>query len=337
MDPAPSAWSDDDLFALSARVNNAGRWGPEDELGTLNHISPAKRRDAVQLAVTGTVVSLAWPITAHSQPSHPAEVDHEMYPSPMSADDYLGLPIHQQGVTHLDCVSHVAAPDGTVYNGRRLDDVVTPTGLTHGSVFAQRGGIVSRGVLLDVAAGLGRDWLEPGHEVTASDLEAAEQHGQLTVSTGDVAVVRGGTAAREAALGPNIFTPGLGPDAIEWLHDREVSVYTGDMPDRVTPLGARILGLIPAADSDADRETDGETDGISVADTIGDAELPTRFPLLLHQIGIAAMGLVLLDFCEVEQLAHTCRELSRHEFLFVVAPLPVAGGTGSPVNPLAIF
>lgn len=329
MDPAPSAWSDDELFALSARVSNTGRWGPDDELGTLNHISSAKRRDAVQLVVTGTVVSLAWPITAHSQPRHPAEVDHEMYPSTMSADDYLGLPIHQQGVTHLDCVSHVAAPDGTVYNGRRLVDVVTPTGLSHGSVFAQRGGIVSRGVLLDVAAGLGRDWLDPGHEVTASDLEAAERHGQLTASTGDVAVVRGGTAARAAALGPNIFTPGLGPDAIEWLHDREISVYTGDMPDRVTPLGARILGLIPATDS----ETSDATDGGSA----GDAEVPTRFPLLLHQIGIAAMGLVLLDFCEVEQLARTCRELSRHEFLFVAAPLPVAGGTGSPVNPLAIF
>ncbi|CAN5127524.1 cyclase family protein [soil metagenome] len=320
MEAPPSAWSDDQWTALSTRVNNAGRWGADDELGTLNLISPAKRRDAARLARTGTVLSLAWPITPRSLPRQPAEVDHRMYPGEMSAEDYLGLPMHQQGLTHLDCVSHVAGPDGMVYNGRRLRDVSTPAGLTHGSVFAQRGGIVSRGVLLDVPGSLGLEWLEPGQEVAARDLDAAERHAQLRVCTGDVAVVRGGTAAREAALGPNVFAPGLGPDAIEWLHEREVAVYTGDMPDRVTPLAARLLGLIQG---DPD-EPGGEPE-------------PTRFPLPLHQIGIAAMGLVLLDFCRVEQLAQTCGELGRYEFLFVAAPLPVAGATGSPVNPLAIF
>ena len=324
MDGVPSAWSDDELLALYARVNNAGRWGVADELGTLNHISPATSRDAARLAKTGTVVSLARPIAPRSVPSQPAEVEHRMFPGEMSADDYLGLPMHQQGLTHLDCVSHVAGPDGKVYNDRRLRDVVTPTGVTHGSIYAQRGGIVSRGVLLDIPAGLGLQWLEPGHEVSAHDLEAAERHGKLRARTGDVAVVRGGVVAREAELGPNVYAPGLGPDGIEWLHDREVAVYAGDMPDRVTPLAARILGLVaPAEDESAG-------DG-------GHTSQPTQFPLLLHQIGIAAMGLVLLDFCSVEQLARTCRELGRYEFLFVAAPLPVQGGTGSPVNPLAIF
>ena len=316
-------WTDDELLALAARVNNTGRWGPEDELGTLNHLSAGKTRDAARLAQTGTVLSLAWPISAHAAPSRPDEVDHRMYPGDVSAEDYLGLPMHQQGLTHLDCVSHVAAPDGTVYNGHRLRDVITPTGLTHGSVYAQRGGIVTRGVLLDVPAALGLDWLEPGQEVTAQDLDSAEQHGNVVVGTGDVAVVRGGLAAREAALEPNIYAPGLGPDAIEWLFDREVAVYTGDMPDRVTPLAARVLGLVPPAADDS-------------PDDVGDAP-PTRFPLPLHQIGIAAMGLVLLDFCRVEELARACRELERYEFLFVAAALPIQGGTGSPVNPLAIF
>ena len=316
-------WTDEELQALSARVSNAGRWGPTDELGTLNHLSAAKTRDAIRLAQNGTVLSLAWPISAHSVPSHPEEVEHRMYPGDMSADDYLGLPMHQQGLTHLDCVSHVAAPDGTVYNGRRLDDVKSAHGLTHGSVYAQRGGIVTRGVLLDVPAALGMNWLEPGQAVTAQDLDSAERHGNVLVGTGDVAVVRGGVAAREAALEPNIYAPGLGPDGIEWLFDREVAVYTGDMPDRVTPLAARMLGLVPP---------DTETSPADVND-----EPPTRFPLPLHQIGIAAMGLVLLDFCRVEELASTCRELERYEFLFVAAALPIQGGTGSPVNPLAIF
>ena len=324
MDSTSSAWSDDELLALYARVSNAGRWGAADELGTLNYISPQTSRDAARLAKTGTVISLARPITPRSVPSQPAEVDHRMFPGEMSADDYLGLPVHQQGLTHLDCVSHVAGPDGKVYNERQLHDVITSAGLTHGSIYAQRGGIVSRGVLLDIPAGLGLHWLEPGQEVSAHDLEAAERYGDLHVRTGDVAVVRGGVVAREAELGPNVFAPGLGPDGVEWLHDREVAVYAGDMPDRVTPLAAQILGLVAPAD---DESTDDD----------GHALQPTRFPLPLHQIGIAAMGLVLLDFCLVEQLARTCRELRRYEFLFVAAPLPVQGGTGSPVNPLAIF
>lgn len=323
MDEVPATWNDDELLALSARVSNAGRWGPADELGTLNHISAASRTQAARLALTGTVVSLARPIAPHAVPSQPAEVEHEMFPGDMSADDHLGLPMHQQGLTHLDCVSHVAGPDGMVYNRRRLRDVMTETGLTHGSVYAQRGGIVSRGVLLDVPSALGRPWLEPEQEVSSSDLEAAERHGGLRVGTGDVAVVRGGVSAREDALGPNVYAPGLGPDAIEWLHDREVAVYAGDMPDRVTVQAARLLGLVdPVGDS---------------AEVGEEALPPTRFPLPLHQIGIAAMGLVLLDFCLVEELAQTCRELRRFEFLFVAAPLPVQGGTGSPVNPLAIF
>ena len=344
-----SAWSDEELDALSIRVSNTGRWGPDDELGTLNYISAAKRRDALGLATSGTVLSLAWPITPHATPRQPGEVDHRMFPSPMSADDYLGLPMHQQGLTHLDCVSHVAAPDGMVYNGRRLRDVVTPTGLTHGSVFAQRGGIVTRGVLLDVPAGLGLDWLEPSQEIRADDLDAAARHGQVEVSAGDVAVVRGGTAAREEALGRNVFAPGLGPDAIEWLHDHEVAVYTGDMPDRVTPLAARILGLIDdddgapdasdasGADGDVGEDEGPGSNGPGSDGPDGSDGPPTRYPLPLHQIGIDAMGLVLLDFCRVEELARVCRELQRYEFLFIAAPLAIAGGTASPVNPLAIF
>lgn len=319
MDAAAQAWNDDELIELFARVNNAGRWGADDELGTLNHISPGKRRQAARLAETGLVISLARPIAPRATPSEPVQVDHRMLSDEISAEDYLGLPLHQQRLTHLDCVSHLSSYDGRVYNARRFQDVVTDTGVTHGSIYAQRGGIVSRGVLADVPAALGLDWLEPDHRISAGDLEATERHGDVTVSSGDVLVLRGGVEAREAALGRSVLAPGLGPDAIEWLHERSVAVYAGDMPERVTPLAARILALPGAEDEPAD------------------AEPMTRFPLPLHQIGIPAMGLVLLDFCRVEALAQTCRELGRHEFLFVAAPLALVGGTSSPVNPLAVF
>lgn len=319
---------DEELDRLFERVSNAGRWGADDELGTLNFITPEKRLAAAALVQTGEAVSLAHPLTARPTSTRPQQVEHRMLywndpdnplRAPASAGDYLGLEIHQHGVTHLDCVSHIGSRSGLVYNDRRFGDVAAPEGLTHGSIYAQRNGIVSRGVLLDVAAALGVDWLEPEHRITADQLTAAERHGDVRVGRGDVLVLRAGVEAREAEHGPSPLGPGPGPDAIAWLHEKEIAVYAGDAPEHLTEAGATILGLLPA---DAEQPKTGAR---------------TAFPLLLHQIGIPAMGLVLLDYCAVEGLARACRRLSRHEFLFVAAPLAVPGGTGSPVNPVAIF
>ncbi len=318
---------DAQFLALFDRVNNAGRWGTDDELGTLNYITPATRQAAARLVQTGEVLSLALPIAAPATAEARGELVHRLhysnYPGnplkvPASAEDFLGIPMHHPAFTHLDCLSHVASHDGRVYNGRRFEEVAQPEGITHGSIFAQRHGIFSRGVLLDIPAALGLDWLEPSHEISPEDLEAAERHGGVRVARGDVLVLRTGVHPREVALGPDPLGPGPGPDAILWIHDREVAVYTGDAPDFLTIQAARILGRAPQDDWRLDGE-------------------PSLFPLPLHQIGIPAMGLVLLDHCEVEELARTCRRLGRSEFLFVAAPLSLPGGTGSPVNPIAVF
>lgn len=310
---------------LFSQISNTGRWGPDDELGTLNYITPDKRRHAAGLVRTGQVLSLAHPLTARASTSKPQQIEHRMLYGNVpdgslgSASEHLAFEVHQHGITHLDCVSHVAGHDGTVYNGRRFDEVTTDTGLSFGSVFAQREGIVSRGVLLNVAAARGVDWLEPAHEITAADLDAAEKHAGVEVSSGDVIVIRAGVGAREARFGPSPLGPGPGGGAARWFHEKEVAVYTGDAPEHLTTAGAVMLGLVdpPAAGSEqADR---------------------TRFPLPFHQLCISAMGLVLLDYLRVEELAVHCRDLGRHEFLFVAAPLAIPGGTGSPVNPLAIF
>ncbi len=321
-------WSDQELDTLFERVSNAGRWGADDELGTLNFITSEKRRSAAALVQAGRVVSLAHSLAARPTATRPQQVDHRMLywnvpdnplRAPPSAGDYLGLEIHQHGVTHLDSVSHIGSRDGRVYNGRRFDDVAAEDGLRHGSVFAQRDGIVSRGVLLDVAAALGVGWLEPDHQISADQLEVAECHGNIQVGRGDVIVVRAGVESREDAHGPSPLGPGPGPDAVAWLHEREIAVYAGDAPEHLAEAGARILGLLPLEPrEDAVRS-------------------PSAFPLLLHQIAIPSMGLVLLDYCRVEALARLCADLGRYEFLFVAAPLALPGGTGSPVNPLAIF
>ena len=326
--------TDEELLELAGRLSNAGRWGPADELGTLNHISAGKRIEAAALVRSGLTVSLARPLIRESAPSSAVELDRRLMANgrpdersglPPFAADYLGLEAHQQGVTHLDAVGHVGGADGRAYGGRPFVESLDDEGLRFGSVFAQRDGIFSRGVLLDVPAALDVDWLEPSHEITPADLESAERHAGVRVGRGDVLVVRAGIAARERVGGPSALSPGPGPDAAAWMYDREIAVYTGDAAEHITAVGARILG----------RAT-GDGHGEVVADR-EERTTVSRFPLAFHQLALAAMGLVLLDHARVEPLAAICRDLSRYEFLFVVAPLALPGGTGSPVNPLAIF
>ncbi len=316
--------TDADLIGLYERVDNAGRWGADDELGTLNFITDAKRVAAAKLVRTGTVVSLAHPISPAEAfpPGRVAQqMDYGRPPDhvgvPWSAGDRLTLEVHAATLTHVDCVSHIASHDHRVYNRHDFDSVAQPDGLTHGSVFAQRGGIVTRGVLLDVPAALGIPWIEVDHEVTARDLETAEAFGRVRVQRGDVLVLRVGRAPRLARDGAGgAASAGPSADAIEWFHEREIAAYAGDAPDRVTTRGAAVLADDPG--------------GVA-----NDAR--SRFIFPLHQIGIPAMGLILFDQCSVEPLAAACTAAARYEFLFVAGPLPVRGGTGSAVNPLAIF
>ena len=312
--------SDEDLIQLFQRVNNAGRWGPHDELGTLNFITPEKRRQASLLVREGRVLSLALPIPGPA--SRGLSFEHRMLGVVGAADDEVAFAVHQENFTHLDCVSHIASYDGFAYNRRRYDHAVTTEGVTLGSIRAQAGGIVTRGVLLDLPAALGIPALAPQMEFTPSDLTAAESHARTSVATGDAVVVRTGVQASDHA---GVLRPGPGAHCIEWMYEREVALYTGDSPERITPLGAQVLGL--SGDDGLDPHS-----GSAAATAVS-----TRFPLPFHQIAIPAMGLALLDFCAVEELSRTCAELGRYEFLFVALPLPIEGGTGSPVNPVAIF
>lgn len=307
--------TDEELLALYERVDNAGRWGRDDELGTLNFITPAKRQEASQLVVEGVTISLALPMRARSE-RNGAHVEHTMLQTIGSADDEVKFVVHQEGFTHIDCPSHIASHHGRAYNHRRFQDAVTTEGVQMGSVRAQSRGIFSRGVLLDLPEALGVERLDAGEAIMPEHLECAEAHAEVCVTTGDVLVLRTGVQRDPPRT---VLRPGPGAECIEWLCDRQVAVYTGDSPERITPEGARILGLLP------------EGSGDSVAS-------PTsKFPLPFHQIAIPAMGLTLIDFCAVEELAHACEERGRYEFLFVAAPLPIEGGTGSPVNPLAVF
>ncbi|MQA77422.1 MAG: cyclase family protein [Streptosporangiales bacterium] len=297
--------NDDAIVALFDRCSNTGRWGDDDELGTLNHITDAKRLAAAGLVRHGRTVSIGKDLSTVADRLNTVPMVHRLLydqETPVSALDSVDVAPHGFAITHLDAVAHIFWR-GNAYNGRRAADVWRSTGgLTTGSVHAQRDGIITRGVLLDVAGVRGVPYLPPGDTVTPDDLTAAEERAGVRVETGDAIFVHVGVERREAEHGiedPSLRA-GLDAACLPWLFDREVAVYSGDCVERV-PYPSEAV------------------------------------PLPLHQIGLVAMGLVLLDCPRLADLVATCTELETSAFLLTVAPLRIPGGTGSAVNPLCLF
>lgn len=292
-----------DLVALAERCSNAGRWGVQDQRGTLNYISPSHRVRAAGLVRAGCSVSLAKPVDTQASAVNVRPAWHVMHletERPYATADSIHLQTHGLANTHVDALGHMFL-DGVGYNGHRQDEVVSMDGLGALDITIMADGIVTRGVLLDVAAAADRPWLEAGETVDADLLERAEQRQGVRVESGDALFVHVGLERREAAEGPEdpSLRAGLDGSAVEWLHQREVAVYSGDCVERFP--------------------------------------VPHGSVMPLHQIGIARMGLVLLDCPSLTALLEACAAQGRSEFLLSVAPLVIPGGTGSPVNPLAIF
>jgi kynurenine formamidase len=211
---------------------------------------------------------------------------------------------HGYSVTHLDALSHYFW-DGTMYNGRPAAKVTSAQGATVHAMSALPDGVTTRGVLLDVARVREVRWLEPGEGVFPDDLEAAEQLAGVRVEAGDAVLLRTGYGARKHERGPDdvraVGRAGWHAACLPWLHERDVALIGCDTAQDVHPSGYPSM----------------------------------RSPV--HAIGIVAMGLWLLDNCDLEELAATCERLGRHEFQLQLAPLRIAGATGSPVNPIALL
>lgn len=316
--------SEDEVLAYFDVLSNWGRWGADDELGTLNLVSPAKRIAAAQLVRVGATVSCAWDIGGRppaDQPMGPPRRfmigtgqglsdEHRVVPPGRENDraagagEYIGLVYHGHTVTHVDGLSHIFW-DGKMYNGKPAELVTAPFGATHHAITALRDGVLTRAVLLDIPAVRGVDWLEPGDPVYPDDLERAEAHGGVHVEEGDVLVLRTGYGRKVRDKGPDdvaaIGRAGWHATCLPWLHERGVAMIA--------------------------------------CDTAQDA-IPSGYPALrnpIHAVGIVAMGLWLIDNCDLEALAETCSRLGRHEFLFSLAPLRWVGATGSPANPIVTF
>lgn len=283
--------------------DNWGRWGPDDELGTLNLIDDAVRAKAAAEVQTGRWVSLAQPITPNpmiSSPFAPTTVDVSPVQQVMShtgvgvAADLILVTNHHSKSTHIDALAHWST-DGEVYPGRPRDQVVTAGGVTFASTTAFAAGIVTRGVLLDLAV---EAPLPSGHAVTSRDLEEAEQRHGVEVQAGDALAVRFGWPADP--LIPGRPTPGISLDAVCWMHRRGVALYTGDRGDAYPPL-----------------------------DPNG--------PSPLHGVALGRMAMPLIDGTQLDDLAQLCAEVERYSFLLTVGPPRIHGLTGVAVNPIAVF
>ena len=305
--PVPSG---DDLDRMFTALSNWGRWGDDDERGALNHLTDARRAAAGSLVRSGEAVSLAYDLGTDASSENPRPAHHHMLaagdardangiPGYEAARDYIGLDVHGLTTTHVDALSHMFVR-GQMFGGRPASDVRS-TGALSNTVMSMADGVVGRGVLLDVPRALGVDYLGPGDLVTAADLTTTAQLENVTVGPGDVLIVAWGREARRAAGGPGGMA-GLHPDCLPWLHERMVAV-----------LGS---------------------DGIS--DPMPFLGIP-EWPFPVHQIGITAMGLHLIDNVAVARLAAACAGAGRWEFLFSMCPLRITRGTGCPVNPVAVL
>ena len=301
------------------RCRNWGRWGTDDERGTLNYITPEAIVEAARLVKRGAVFSLAIPFNARgpqiNQPRRFNPIHRMMITGPDCttgaitfpggvgfSDDMVIMPL--QCATQWDALSH-CFEDGRMYNGYDANEV-SSRGAKRNGIDKIANGVVGRGVLLDIPRLKGVKWLEPGSAITAGDLDAALAAHHVTVRSGDALLVRTGhmTLCKDRG-GWGTYAggdaPGLSFHTADWIHRRQIAAVATD------------------------------TWGMEVRpNEIADSFQP------LHQVCIPNMGLTIGEIFFLDDLADDCARDGVYEFFFVAPPLPITGAVGSPINPLAI-
>lgn len=302
------AVSRQEFDALFDRVRTWGLWAPADR-GAWNRVTPEHVRRATALVRSGTAISLGRPWSTTPGPDNSRPALHYMSdlgdlepPEPATHKDFIAVDYHGKAVSHLDALSH-AAYRGQLYDGRAARECIDAGGARFGAVSAL-GPLVTKGVLLDLPAVLGCDWLEPGRAVHAEDLVSAERALGVTIGEGDAVLLRSGSVRRRREVGvwdPGTASAGCHVDAVPLLAERGIALLGGDGDSDVRPS---------------------PVDGVHSP---------------VHALALAAMGVPLLDNLDLEALSVAAAETGRYAFLLVVAPLDIPGGTGSPVDPVAVL
>lgn len=293
--------------------SNWGVWGPDDERGAANYITPEIVRDAAGLIRSGRTVSCSWALDTQAGPDNPKPVLHHMTilqdihlgdsGDTRFTGDFVGIEFHGEAHSHIDALCHVVYK-GRTHNGFPIEQVANSSGASKQTVDVVREGIVGRGVLIDIPRLRGTKWIEPGEAVMADEIEAALTAQGLELRQGDIVFFRTGHARKRLDEGP-------------WeAADAKAGIHTTAMP-----LFHR--AKVAAMGFDGDGEAvPANCEGI-------------KHPI--HVLGVNAMGLYFLDGLFFEDLVQACEQEGRFEFYCVIAPLRLAAGTGSPVNPIAIL
>ena len=294
-----------EVLAYLRDRRNWTRWGKDDEMGAVNLVTAAKRRAAAGLVRSGRAVSLSREFPTAPGPGNPTPAQHWMKTVPRGtggfAADFYGTYYHGWASTHVDALCHTWDEQG-MWNGRDPTREITFDGARFGGVHHWKDGIVTRGVLLDVPRHRGETHVRQERPVHGWELDEVAKAEGLRIEPGDAVCVYSGREAWQGAqperpYGPDP-RPGLHMSCLPFLRDHDVAVLAWDMMD-LTPNGYDLPWGVHAA--------------------------------------IFAYGVVLVDNALLQPLAQACVEEQRWEFMLILAPLRVVGGTGSPANPLALF
>jgi kynurenine formamidase len=286
-------------------LSNWGRWGKDDQLGALNLITPAKRKQAAALVKDGVTVSLAVDANFQVQGTGPTArapyVRTVTSAAPTGAGDRLDINFHGSTVTHIDAFAHRFF-DGKMYNGFSWEEITMADGARKNSIYNLRAGIMTRGILMDIPRLKGVEYLEPGTRIYVEDLEAWEKKAGIKVSAGDAVFIRVGrwTRMKQNPSPSQLREAGVDASIIPWLKQRDVALLGSEHPH--------------------DAQQQGDMPGLPV-----------------HDFALISLGVHLFDNCSLDELAEAAAARKRWEFMLVVGPLRVPGGTGSPVNPIATF
>jgi kynurenine formamidase len=295
-----------DVDKMLQSLSNWGRWGKHDQLGALNLITPQKRKQAAALVQEGLPVSLARNAICSRLFSSPP-FEHRMIetghsPAAESSADVYSIQYHGYTQTHLDALCHVFY-QGQMYNGFS-QRVVTEKGAERLSVINMKNGVFTRAVLMDFPRHWGVTHLNGDQAIFPQDLDAWESETGVKIESGDAVLIQTGRWVRFAIEGEwdvESGSAGIHISCMPWFKERDVAVLASDLA----------LDLMPS-----------RVDGV-------------RLPV--HLVSIVAMGVPIIDNCDFQVVAKAAAERKRWAFLLTLEPLAVETGTGSPVNPIAIF
>jgi len=313
-----------DIDRWMTELSNWGRWGTDDQAGTVNLITPAKRKQAAALVKEGISVSMSLDadIAPKGTPPEPAPSastggrgrprytwEHTMRSNGLNmrgpsgyAVDTIASTYHGNNTTHLDALSHFIF-NGHTYNGFAAD-TITEWGAEKNDVMAFKDGFFTRGVLIDWPRFKGVPYLDDDEAIYAQDLDAWESKSGVKIESGDCVLLRTGRWRRVAEKGPldlNVKAPGLYASCAKWLKERNIALFGSDVVQDVRP--SRVEGVNQP----------------------------------IHQLFLVAVGTPLFDNCDLEAVGEKAVALKRSTFCMTVGPLRVPGATGGPFNPLATF